>query len=64
MAETLTKKQIERQDEVDNAIHACLCELKDHFEAPWDAELIAVTRAAIYNVLKRMSVRHPGYPTL
>lgn len=59
----LTKEQLDRQDQVDNAVHACLCELKDHFEAPWDAELIGETRGAIYDVLKRWKIRHPGYPS-
>lgn len=58
----LTEAQLDRLDEIDNAVHECICVLAEK-EIPWDMELIGETLDAIKQVLlaKKIRVRHPGY---
>jgi hypothetical protein len=49
----LTKEQVDRQDEVDNACYALLLELGRCYAAglPWDIEEISTVREAVQSVL-------------
>lgn len=58
----LTKTQTEHQDRVDNAIYACLCELRDDFETDWNVELIGNARDALYDILVEAGINHLKYP--
>jgi hypothetical protein len=47
----MTQNQIERQDQVDNAIHNLLQELAGAKHVPWDIDDIAIVRDAVQEVL-------------
>jgi hypothetical protein len=51
MPEELTKEQLARQDQVDNACYAFLLELAKGSDLPWDMEDISEVREAVQNVL-------------
>jgi hypothetical protein len=60
----LNDEQVKRNDEIDNAVHQCLCVLTEK-ELEWDQELIGCTLAAIktYLIRKGIHIRHPGIVT-
>ena len=60
----LTSKRTDHQDRVDNAVHACLCELRDDFGARWDINLIGDARDALYDILAKAGANYPKYPEL
>ena len=51
IAKELTKEQLKRQDEVDNACYAFLLELAKGSDLRWDMEGISQVREAVQDVL-------------
>jgi len=60
----LTDSQIARNDDIDNAVYACICTLTEQ-EIDWDMEIIAEVTEAIKAALEpfNLKVRHPGIIT-
>lgn len=62
---TLTKKQIARNDEIDNTVYQTLLVLleKTEDELPWDMSLIGEVTEAIANICKEMGY-HLRWPAI
>lgn len=63
----LTDDMIERNDDIDNAVYACILALaeKTDDEFPWSMEIIGDVTEAIKEALSRhnLKVRHPAVVT-
>jgi hypothetical protein len=57
----LSDDQIERNDEIDNAVHHCLEELAEK-KLEWDMQIIGEATDSLEKIMGRfgISVRHPG----
>ena len=57
----LTQEQIERNDEIDNAVHECICILAEK-DLEWDMHIIGNVTETIKIELEKhnIHVRHPG----
>lgn len=60
----LTQDMIERNDEIDNSVHECICILAEK-DLEWNMEIIGNVTDAIKSVLSTygIAVRHPGVVT-
>ena len=61
----LTDKQLERNDDIDNAVFDCICTLTEQPELEWDMQIIGEVTDSIKLILKTfgLKVRHPGIVT-
>ena len=60
----LTREQLDRNDEIDQAVYACICTLAEK-ELPWNMEVIGLATEHIQALLERhgIKMRWPGIVT-
>lgn len=64
MSLELNDEQLDRNDDIDNAVHGCLCTLAEK-NLEWNMEIIAKATEQLKDVLLQygIKVRHPAIAT-